>query len=367
MKPNIILLYGGDSVEHEISIITALQLKQNYVGKYNLILCYLKNGKFYFSDKLNQLKNYKHLNIKPVRFIENQKYIKVNHKKLYFEAIWLVSHGKNCEDGTITSFFKVLNIPIIALNTLSAAIGQNKYLTKLVSNVDSLPSIIITKDDFKYNKNYLLTKANELTYPIILKPNSLGSSVGVSVIYNNIDLITNIEKLLILDDTLIMEKCLEHFIELNVAVVKNKDELIVSEIEKVSNSKVLTYKDKYVNKDKSLNSQNKEIPANIDESLRESLIRTAKTIYKNMNLSLVVRMDFLYDTDTNTLYFNELNNIPGSLAFYLFNQMGISTTTLIDMCIDEGLKDIEQNNSIISTYDKNILSEEIFDNVKFCK
>ena len=93
MKPNILLIYGGDSVEHEISIITALQIKKNYTGKYNLILCYLKNGNFYISDKLESLNKYKNLKEKAITFIPNTNYIIKNRKKIIFEAVWIVSHG----------------------------------------------------------------------------------------------------------------------------------------------------------------------------------------------------------------------------------------------------------------------------------
>lgn len=213
----------------------------------------------------------------------------------------------------------------------------------------------------------LLVKANNLKYPIILKPNSLGSSIGVCVIYSNEQLIDKLEELFMLDDYVIMEKCLENFIELNIALIKYKKDIIVSEIEKVSNSKVLTYNDKYLNENKSLNHSNKELPANIDDNLKNLIIESAKKIYLDLQMSLIVRIDFLYDRNENQLYFNEINNIPGSLAFYLFSQIGIPLNTLIDMCLDEGLKEIYQQSNKIHSYSENILNDNLFDNVKFSK
>ena len=170
-----------------------------------------------------------------------------------------------------------------------------------------------------------------------------------------------------LDDYVIMEKCLENFIELNIALIKYKKDIIVSEIEKVSNSKVLTYNDKYLNENKSLNHSNKELPANIDDNLKNLIIESAKKIYLDLQMSLIVRIDFLYDINENQLYFNEINNIPGSLAFYLFIQIGIPLNTLIDMCLDEGLKEIYQQSNKIHSYSENILNDNLFDNVKFSK
>lgn len=367
MKPNIILVYGGNSVEHEISIITALQIKKNYKGKYNLILCYLKNGNFYISNKLESLNEYKKIKETPINFIANKKYIKTKRKTINFESIWIVSHGKNCEDGTLFSYFNTLNIPCISQNALSAAIGQNKYLSKKLTNVPSIPSLYIDNKLLAIDLNKIIKTAIEFKYPIILKPNSLGSSVGVCIVYNNEELVEKLEELLLLDDGVIMEKCLNNFSELNIALIKYKNELIFSEIEKVSESKVLTYKDKYVNDSKSLSGLQKELPAKIDKSLKELIIKTSKQIYNDLNMSLVVRIDFLYDNINDILYFNEINNIPGSLAFYLFERKNINLSSLVDMVIDEGLKDIEKQNEKITTYQNNILNEDTLNNVKFFK
>lgn len=367
MKPNILLVYGGNSVEHEISIITALQIKQNYKGKYNIILCYLKNGYFYISNKLDTLSNYKSFKDKPITFVANKKYILKKNKKIYFEAVWIVSHGKNCEDGTLSNYFKTLNIPCISQNTLSAAIGQNKSISKKLTAVTSLPSLTIDENLFNTNLNKIITTANSFKYPVILKPNCLGSSVGVSIINNNEDLVNKLEELLLLDDSVIMEKCLDNFIELNIALIKYKNEMIVSEIEKVSNSKVLTYADKYLNDSKSLNHTNKELPAKINKTLSKKIINSAIQIYNDLNMSLIVRIDFLYDNENETLYFNEINNIPGSLAFYLFAKKDIDFTTLINMCIEEGLKDIEKQKSKITSYSDNILNQDTLSSVKFLK
>lgn len=367
MKENIIMIYGGNSVEHEISIVTALQIKKSYKGKYNLILCYLKDGNFYISDKLNELKNYKNFNETPITFLANKKYIKHKYKKINFEAVWIVSHGQNCEDGTLASYFKTLNIPVVSQSLIASSVGQNKYFSKKLTTISSINSYIISKNDLLYNMKELLVKANNLKYPIILKPNSLGSSIGVCVIYSNEQLIDKLEELFMLDDYVIMEKCLENFIELNIALIKYKKDIIVSEIEKVSNSKVLTYNDKYLNENKSLNHSNKELPANIDDNLKNLIIESAKKIYLDLQMSLIVRIDFLYDRNENQLYFNEINNIPGSLAFYLFSQIGIPLNTLIDMCLDEGLKEIYQQSNKIHSYSENILSDNLFDNVKFSK
>ena len=140
---NILLVYGGNSVEHEISIITALQIINKYKGKYNLIPCYHKNSEFYISKKLLNLSFYKRKNKLSSKykicFKANKNEIKLFAKKIKFEAVWIISHGKNCEDGTLVSFFKTLNINVISENIYSATIGHNKLLSKKLVNVPVVP------------------------------------------------------------------------------------------------------------------------------------------------------------------------------------------------------------------------------------
>ena len=369
MKNNILLVYGGNSVEHEISILSALHIYNNYKGKYNLVLCYLKDGNFYMSKKLKKLDTYKHFSIlnKPIKFITNKNYIISQGKKVFFDAIFLLTHGINCEDGTLASYFKTLNIPCIAQDIYSASIGQSKVLSKKLCNSNVVPYYYINKDIYHHSLQELIDNASNIGFPLIIKPNKLGSSVGINRINNTEELIDNIEYLFNLDDELIIEKCINSFYELNIAAIKYKDEIILSEIEKVSNSKILTYKDKYVVDQKFLTDKNKELPANIEDYLSSLIKEEAKKIYLSLNAKYIVRMDFLYDLETKQLYFNEINNIPGSLATYLFKHIGIEINKLIDMYIDEGLKDIDNKKRIICSYKENIFKDVSFNNVKFNK
>ena len=196
---NILLVFGGNSVEHEISIITSLQLKNKYKGKYNLLLCYLKDNQFYFVDekaKLLDFINYK--KFKKINFIANSNYIKVGLKKYNFESVLITAHGMNCEDGQLVAFFKTLNIDVIGENIYSGTIGQDKVLSKELCKVNILPYIEINRQKLFFNTKDILKKANELKYPLMLKPSKLGSSVGICVVNNNDELLEKIEQLLCL-------------------------------------------------------------------------------------------------------------------------------------------------------------------------
>lgn len=368
---NILMVFGGNSVEHEISIITSLQLKNKYNGKYNFILCYLKDGCFYYVNenvKINDFSNIKNIKkFKKIYFKPNKNYFYIGLKKVNFESVLITAHGMNCEDGTLYSFFKTLNLDVISENIYSGVIGQDKILSKKLTSVKSLPFFKIDHYTYCYNLKDILNYVEKIEFPIIIKPSKLGSSVGVHKVYNVEDLIDKIETLLNMCDSILIEKLIENFEEYNIALLVYNNNYIVSEIEKVSTNKVLTYDDKYINDEKSMLGQKRQIPAIINKKLKNEIISNAKTIYSDLSSKGIVRIDYLYDVDNKILYFNEINNIPGSLATYLFEHIGISINDLIDMMIDEGLKNLQKEKAIITSYEKNILNEKSLNNVKLFK
>ena len=365
---NIVVVFGGNSVEHEISIVSALQLKKKYKGKYNLVLCYLKNGHFYYINDNATLKNFANDSyFKRVKFIANCNYLYVNLKKIKFDGVMLLCHGMNCEDGTLYGYFKTLNINIISENIYSGVIGQDKVLSKKLTSVSSLNYIEVDRNTLTNNMNKILDFVNKTSFPVIIKPCRLGSSIGVYTVFNNDDLIDKIDVLLNMCDNVIIEKLLDNFEEYNIALLRYSNSLLVSEIEKVGNNNVLTYQDKYINNEKSMSGQSKQLPAKLTKKIKCEIIDNAITIYNDLKATGVVRIDFLYDKTNKKLYFNEINNIPGSLATYLFEKNNINANDLIDMLIDEGLNNALICSSYVTHYNKNILVESNLSNVKFSK
>lgn len=368
---NILMVFGGNSVEHEISIVTSLQILNKYKGKYNLLLCYLKDGDFYYVKNNVTIKDFERIKhnkkFKKISFKANKNYFFANLKKIEFEGILITAHGMNCEDGLLYSYFKTLNLNIISENLYSASIGQDKCFSKIISKANSIPFMKINHFLFCNNLKEIIEFTNKHSFPLIIKPNKLGSSIGVCIISNIEELIDKIEEQLNVCDSLIIEKKVESFEEYNIALLKYNNSLIVSEIEKVSSNKVLTYDDKYKNDKKSMVGQNRQLPAIINKKLKNELISMAKDIYINLEAQGIVRIDFIYDTDNKSLYFNEINNVPGSLSTYLFEKANIQTNDLIDMYIDEGLKNLYKEKKLITSYEKNILNDSTFYSVKFNK
>lgn len=378
---NIGLVFGGSSVEHEISVITALQAYHSYHGnKYNLIPIYLtKDKKFYTGKYLTELNRYKDLKAllkksKQVTFHKdkNNTYLKVGTKKVIIDAIWPVVHGNNCEDGSLYNYFNMLGFICISMDHFQGAISQDKIITKKLMQANKIKQTdYFSVHLFNYNQNsdIVFEKAHKIGYPLIVKPSRLGSSIGVCICNDDASLIDAIEAAFKYDLEVLVEKYIENVKEYNISILGDISNYQVSEIEEISKHDFLSYEDKYLsnNKNKGMASLNRIIPASIDKKLKQNIINTAIKVSEILNTCLCVRLDFLYDEENNQLYFNEINNIPGSLAFYLWEKSDISFTSLIEKIIEIGLKKEYYKSQLNLTYSHNIFNSSELEKLSFKK
>ena len=338
------VIFGGESPEHDISIITGIQLAKNfYTEELEKIYISLDN-KFYLATKVKDLKFFEdkeRIKLTEVIFHSGAVYKKgITLKKLFeVECVINCCHGGVGENGDLAGFFEVNKIKCTSASVLASHIAMDKNLTKeLVKDiVPTVKGVKVTKSSF-----HDVTKQINETYSsnLIVKPNSLGSSIGVKAcnIENYKDQIEAIFEMG--DDALVEERVVE-IEEYNQACLKTKEGLVLSAIEHpISKHEFLTFEDKYKTKSKTKGSD-REIPAIINPELEEQIISCTSKIYKRLGMNGVVRIDYIFDKSTNTLYFNEINTIPGSMAFYLFEPLGIDYITLVENLI-ENAEDIKR-------------------------
>ncbi len=338
------VIFGGESPEHDISIITGMQLAKNfYTEDFEKIYLSLDN-KFYLATKIEDLRffeNKQKIKLPEVIFCSGAVYKKgIMLKKLFdVECVVNCCHGGVGENGDLAGFFEVNKIKYTSAGTLASHIAMDKSLTKeLVKDiVPTAKGVKVTKSNFDD-----VTKQIDETYSfdLIVKPNSLGSSIGVKAcnVENYIDQIEAIFEMG--DDALVEERVVE-IEEYNQACFKSIDGLVLSAIEHpISKHDFLTFEDKYKTKSKTKGSD-REIPANISPELEEQIINYTSKIYERLGMNGVVRIDYIFDKATNTLYFNEINTIPGSMAFYLYEPLGIDYITLTENLI-ENAEDIKK-------------------------
>lgn len=362
----ILVLFGGESVEHEISVITAQQVIAALSVKYTVIPLYIsKENKLYHSNDFNELKTFKYidkyLNKKHEVSIckKNKKYYlkrKGFKKNKYFDIAFPVVHGKGMEDGTLLSYLKFKKIPVVGNSLSFYSLAQNKSLTKRVLNDLNIKNTrfieLLSKEDMK-----LLT---QLTYPLIVKPNTLGSSIGIKKVDNNEQLEEAVNEAFCYDNKVIIEEFLNNSREYNISVTKKKNKIVTSLIEEVVKGKdILDYKQKYEgdNNSKGMVNTKRVFPAKINKEIKKKIEEIAKNIYRHFEARGVIRIDFLCVKDE--VYVNEINSIPGSYAFYLWKGK-MDFLELLDMVLENSKRDIFVENKLV----KKINKMDIFDSYK---
>lgn len=383
MKINLAVLFGGKSVEHEISVISALQaIRQLDTEKYEVFPIYItKNSEFYYGDILKNIEEYKSIpnlikKCTQVSFITEgdktyltpciQKLFSKNKHIAPIDVAFPIVHGTNVEDGNLQGFLRTLNLPFVGCNVLSSAVCMDKYITKILLKQAGFPVLDCLRFTSEYNinqQNIIQLVEKKFTYPVIVKPINLGSSVGISKAYDSNSLAEALSDAFSFSDKIIVEPAVVNLKEINCSVVGDSKEAIASECEEpYASDEILSYRDKYLDGNKKqggskgMASLKRKIPADISQETKDEIQRIAVESFKFLDCNGVVRIDFLMDNTTNEIWLNEINTIPGSLSFYLWEPTGLKYTELLDKLIAFALKRQREEDDIIYSFDTNILS-----------
>ena len=368
MKENLALIFGGVSSEHDISIVSALQsLTQIDKNFYNVIPIYVaQNSKWYVGKSLSDISNFANLNLNKlteVSFVlgNNNLYKKslVGFlKKCKIDCALIVMHGVNGEDGKVMAMLDLCGVPYTAASQTESGLCLDKSLFKTFLNglkVDNVNGLTLFDSNYYANPEKELNEAENLGYPLIVKPATQGSSIGITVCKNRKELETALNTSFGLATKTLVENYLDDITEVNIAVLKNDNKLIVSELEQpIKNNEILSFENKYLNDSSSLESVKRIIPAKIKKKHRNEIIETAKHVYEQIGLKGVVRFDFIISNDK--VYLNEVNTIPGSLAFYLFKPNGLEYKELLNILIKNAYVDSEKIKSKTHCFPSKILS-----------
>ncbi len=363
---NVVLIFGGKSAEHDVSIITAKQIYNSLdLEKYNVVCVYMDiGGNFYYikNFEINCFVNFNPKQHKSAVFKSGEKTLFIKNgfylKKLCtIDFCLLATHGGNGENGNLQGFLETLNLPYSSSGVLSCGVTMDKVFMKdiFVANAIATPEYIYFNEENLRVENAIKTIMEKFSLPVVIKPANLGSSIGVSVCKNKNQLKTALELANIYDKKIIVEQYINNLKEVNVsAFLFNKEVLLSSTEEPALLKEFLSYDKKYLtgnkSKGKGMASQKRKSPANITKLQEQQIYDMAKKAYKIFDCRGIVRIDFLIDTAEEKVYINEINTIPGSLSFYLWKD---SFKELLNKLIEECLKE-ENKKSIV--YKSKILS-----------
>ena len=379
------VIFGGDSVEHEVSIISALQAMENIdEEKYEVIPIYIsKDRHFYTGIALKDMDTFKYFDsmkkyVKEITMCRKGDEVVLQKVKGFFgrnvntiDVAFPIVHGKGVEDGSLAGYLETLGLPVVGPSVLGASLGQDKVVLKEVLRANNIntPNYVWFYDyEYNMNKDEIIENIEKLNYPVIVKPANLGSTIGIGVAHNKEELTKAIEEAIEYEKKIIVEQMIPNLQELNCAVCGNYEYSETSFIAEMKmKHELLTFEDKYLGGSKgkgmkskmpsSMSTSEFEIPAKISEEMTNKIYEISKKVFRVLNLKGVCRIDYLVNKETNEIYVNEPNTIPGSLAFYLYKPKGKDYKTLTDELIKSAIKDYKNEMRKTSSFTSNILSE----------
>ncbi len=379
MKKKLGVIFGGNSVEHEISIISALQAMENIDrSKYDIFPIYItKNNQFFSHEDFFNVDVFKTMEKIPADYDEivlskedKVLNLRTKSKKLFkdnlitqIDMLMPVVHGTNVEDGTLQGLIETFDVPYAGPTVLSGAVGQDKAIMKDIlkaNNIDQVDYIWVTRAE--ENSEIQQRIETELSYPVILKPAALGSSIGITTASNAEELMIGLDESFTYSNKIVIEKMLGDFTEVNISVLGDYKEQRVSVIEQVNkNDEILSYEDKYMsggksgkNQEQGMASLPRIIPAPLAEEVTTEIQEIALKTFKVLNCQGVVRLDLMLAD--GKIYINEVNNIPGSLAFYLWEESGMSYSELLDEIINIGINAYFDKSKTTFSISSNVLN-----------
>ncbi len=380
MKTNIAVFFGGRSTEHEISVISANQaMAAMDSDKYNVIPVYItKDGRWYTGSALTDVKNYRNtaelfkqctqVYMRPVYGDYN---LYKAERKMFgsdvlatLDAAIPVLHGSNGEDGIFEGVLETIGIPFAGCATLASANGMDKITMKMILAADGIPVVdyvwFTDKQWFAHRDDLIAKVESKLGYPVIVKPANLGSSVGIGRADNREDLLTKVDDARRYSARIIVEDLVENLQEINCSVLGDCDEYRTSVLEEpIKSGEILSYTDKYMGGTKDnrgMHASKKRIPADLPQAETDRIRFLAGETFRVLSCHGVSRVDMMIDAKTRDIYVNEINTIPGSLSFYLWEAAGLKFNELMDELVRLAFKRKRDQSTKTVSYDSNIFA-----------
>ncbi|MBB6451365.1 D-alanine-D-alanine ligase [Geomicrobium halophilum] len=390
MKTRVGVFFGGISVEHEVSVISGLQaIDAMDLNRYEPIPIYMaKDRTWYTGERLTDIEAYKDLDgllqevqkVTPVAadnggvVLQKKPVPKFGKRDVaQIDVAFPVLHGTFGEDGALQGFFELLNVPYTGCDVAASGAGMDKITMKQMLRDEGVP---VLEDVWFYQHQWaeqqeaLQSKIEEnLGYPVIVKPANLGSSVGIGIARDSGSLESVVEEALTFAPKLVVEPLISNLTEVNCSVLGDPEEMKTSALEEVLKTEdILSYADKYqggsggkgdqsgTKGGSGMESTDRIIPAPVSEELSEEIRTLAKDTFRILGGSGVARIDFMIDKKDEKVYVNEINTIPGSLSFYLWEPVGKDFTALTHEMIQLALKRERNRERLTFSIDSNLFS-----------
>lgn len=391
-QKNVVVAFGGISPEHEVSVLSAMQaIAALKSSDYHIQPLYItKSGRWLTGEYLLDLEHYRDLkklaeesisctfshddNGKPVLLETESKGFFSSPQQHDIHAVIPAFHGSEGENGGFQGICETYDIPYAGSGVLASSLGMDKVKSKELCRTHGIPvveGVDFSESEWEHSRQEIVERIEQLSYPVILKPVSLGSSIGVQGVSEREELIEAIEFTFRYDANLLVEKTVSPLREINCSVLGSPGDARASVCERpLGKEETLSFEDKYQGDSssaKGMASADRVIPADIPDDLSERIQSLSLEIFRLFRASGVARLDFLFNSDTEELYFNEINTIPGSFSFYLWEESGVEISQLMLELIDIALSRHRRKIGRVRSYDTNLLDEKAVKGIKGLK
>lgn len=387
MKTNIGVFFGGRSTEHEISVISASQAMHAINrDKYNVTPIYIsKQGKWYTGDALFDVANYRDINsllakcqevyMRPIyddyNLYKTKKPLFGTDVLTRLDVVIPVLHGSNVEDGIFEGVLQTIGIPYAGCDVLASANGMDKITMKMILQACDIPVVdyvwFTDKQWFAKRDELIAQIENKLGYPVIVKPANLGSSVGIGCAHNREELIDKVDAAEQYSTRLIVEYMVKDLQEINCSVIGDCNEYRMSVLEQpLTSQDILTYTDKYMGGTKGakgMAASQKKFPADLPDAETKRIQFLAGETFRTLSCHGVSRVDVMIEgkserdaSGCRKIFVNEINTIPGSLSFYLWEGSGLKFDEEMEHLVQLALKRKREQGMKTVSYDQNIFS-----------
>lgn len=400
------VVLGGVTPEHEVSIISALQAAAALDrSRYHPVPLYIaKDGTWYTGPDLLSVDTYRDIDAlrataypvsmhpgrygtaKVVTQPPSSAWKRLWHTPIQhtIDVMLLGLHGGPGEDGSVQGLCETLGVPYTGSGVAGSAIGIDKVLSKQLCQHADIPVVdfvALRESDWAHHEEHQLDVCiDTLGLPVVVKPARCGSSIGITRADTRTELDAAIEDAFRYDDKVIVEEAVINLREINCSVLGSPTEAMPSVLEEPlpsTEEAVLSFQDKYMREDgasgsktaspEGMASLDRIIPADLDADTTTSIQNLGLRVFQLFECAGVARIDFMMDTDTGAVYFNEINTIPGSFSFYLWEPSGVPFDELMHRMIEAAQERFELQAGRIQTYDVNLLAERSLSGLKGSK
>lgn len=401
-RPVVAVVFGGQSPEHEVSVISGLQAyAATDTERWNPVPLYLaKDGSWWTGSALGSVDAFvqtdafrtsgRRVSVRPSPggrlVLEPERRSRFSRTVLQpVDIVFPVLHGGSGEDGGLQGLCETLGVPYVGSGVMGSSIGMDKEVSKLLGREAGIPVVefvAIREAAWADREAEWLDRCeSELGWPVIVKPARLGSSIGIARATDRASLDAAIEEAYRYDGKVVVERAVRELREINCSVLGDPDQAVASVLEEpVSSDAVLSFRDKYLKQDakgrsggskarpsEGMASLERVIPAPVDQAETDAIRDLAVRVFRTFECAGVARIDFLREGSTGAVYFNEINTIPGSLSFYLWEPSGVPFPRLVDRLLEIALRQHHERTARVRSYAVNLLSERDLGGLKGAK